>query len=152
MVKNVMSQMTKKQLCLEFEKCELWLPRLVVLKMAQSLTVMWIHSICCLKYQLKLYHRRNNLIKVQWPYIAVIPCSPNLPLLFCYLKVCDRSRSPEWNEAFYFLVRDPREEMLIMKVSGTVCLTILKMGMRSLLPVSGTSPPLADFKDVPLCL
>ncbi|XP_038551560.1 extended synaptotagmin-1 [Micropterus salmoides] len=33
-------------------------------------------------------------------------------------KVCDRSRSPEWNEAFYFLVRDPREEMLIMKLSS----------------------------------
>ncbi|KAF0035042.1 hypothetical protein F2P81_012800 [Scophthalmus maximus] len=30
-------------------------------------------------------------------------------------KVCDRSRSPQWNEAFYFLVRDPGEEMLIVK-------------------------------------
>ncbi|KAM7006429.1 extended synaptotagmin-1 [Tautogolabrus adspersus] len=33
-------------------------------------------------------------------------------------KVCDRSRSPQWSEAFYFLVRDPREEMLIMKLSS----------------------------------
>uniref|UniRef100_A0A671Y788 Extended synaptotagmin 1 n=1 Tax=Sparus aurata TaxID=8175 RepID=A0A671Y788_SPAAU len=33
-------------------------------------------------------------------------------------KVCDRSRSPQWNEAFYFLVRDPNEEMLIMKLSS----------------------------------
>lgn len=35
-----------------------------------------------------------------------------------YLKVCDRSRSPQWNEAFYFLVRDPTEEMLIVKVNA----------------------------------
>ncbi|KAM3620909.1 uncharacterized protein V6R79_003616 [Siganus canaliculatus] len=33
-------------------------------------------------------------------------------------KVCDRSRSPEWNEAFYFLVRDPTDEMLIVKLSS----------------------------------
>ncbi|XP_029286508.1 LOW QUALITY PROTEIN: extended synaptotagmin-1 [Cottoperca gobio] len=33
-------------------------------------------------------------------------------------KVCDRSRSPQWEEAFYFLVRDPTEEMLIMKLSS----------------------------------
>ncbi|XP_061641024.1 extended synaptotagmin-1 isoform X2 [Phyllopteryx taeniolatus] len=33
-------------------------------------------------------------------------------------KVCDRSRSPEWNEAFYFLVRDPAEEMLVIKLSS----------------------------------
>ncbi|XP_022073535.2 extended synaptotagmin-1 [Acanthochromis polyacanthus] len=33
-------------------------------------------------------------------------------------KVCDRSRSPEWNEAFYFLVQDPTEEMLIIKLSS----------------------------------
>ncbi|XP_074532053.1 extended synaptotagmin-1 isoform X2 [Halichoeres trimaculatus] len=33
-------------------------------------------------------------------------------------KVCDRSRSPQWSEAFHFLVRDPREEMLIVKLSS----------------------------------
>ncbi|KAK5872293.1 hypothetical protein PBY51_013008 [Eleginops maclovinus] len=33
-------------------------------------------------------------------------------------KVCDRSRSPQWEEAFYFLVRDPTEEMLILKLSS----------------------------------
>ncbi|XP_029946655.1 extended synaptotagmin-1-like [Salarias fasciatus] len=33
-------------------------------------------------------------------------------------KVCDRSRSPQWNESFYFLVRDPREEMIILKLSS----------------------------------
>ncbi|KAM6981454.1 extended synaptotagmin-1 [Aplochiton taeniatus] len=33
-------------------------------------------------------------------------------------KVCDRSTSPQWDEAFYFLIRDPREEMLIVKLSS----------------------------------
>ncbi|XP_069564869.1 extended synaptotagmin-1 [Brachyistius frenatus] len=33
-------------------------------------------------------------------------------------KVCDRSRSPQWNETFRFSVRDPREEMLIVKLSS----------------------------------
>uniref|UniRef100_A0A674AJ88 Extended synaptotagmin-1-like n=1 Tax=Salmo trutta TaxID=8032 RepID=A0A674AJ88_SALTR len=42
------------------------------------------------------------------------------------LKVCDRTHSPQWDEAFYFLVRDPKEEMLIVKVSG--CLSIIAMG------------------------
>lgn len=41
----------------------------------------------------------------------------NSPILFFYLEVCDRSRSPQWNEAFCFLVRDPSEEMLIVKAS-----------------------------------
>ncbi|XP_029357277.1 extended synaptotagmin-1 [Echeneis naucrates] len=33
-------------------------------------------------------------------------------------KVCDRSRSPQWDESFYFLVRDPGQEMLIIKLSS----------------------------------
>ncbi|XP_036839629.1 uncharacterized protein LOC110528191 isoform X2 [Oncorhynchus mykiss] len=33
-------------------------------------------------------------------------------------KVCDRTNSPQWDEAFYFLVRDPKEEMLIVKLSS----------------------------------
>uniref|UniRef100_A0A8C8J099 Extended synaptotagmin-like protein 1b n=1 Tax=Oncorhynchus tshawytscha TaxID=74940 RepID=A0A8C8J099_ONCTS len=33
-------------------------------------------------------------------------------------KVCDRTNSPQWEEAFYFLVRDPREEILIVKLSS----------------------------------
>lgn len=40
-----------------------------------------------------------------------------MSLLFS-LKVCDRSRSPLWSEAFYFLVHDPKQEMLIVKVSA----------------------------------
>ncbi|CAB1459328.1 unnamed protein product [Pleuronectes platessa] len=33
-------------------------------------------------------------------------------------KVCDRSSSPQWSEGFYFLVRDPEKEMLIVKLSS----------------------------------
>ncbi|XP_076869937.1 extended synaptotagmin-1 [Brachyhypopomus gauderio] len=31
-------------------------------------------------------------------------------------KVCDRSTSPEWGEAFHFLLHDPREDTLIVKL------------------------------------
>uniref|UniRef100_A0A4W5KUR1 Extended synaptotagmin-like protein 1b n=1 Tax=Hucho hucho TaxID=62062 RepID=A0A4W5KUR1_9TELE len=49
---------------------------------------------------------------------------PSAALLFVYmdrahsLPVCDRTHSPQWDEAFYFLVRDPKEEMLIVKLSS----------------------------------
>ncbi|KAG7465594.1 extended synaptotagmin-1-like [Solea senegalensis] len=33
-------------------------------------------------------------------------------------KLCDRSTSPEWNESFYFLVRDPKHQMLVVKLSS----------------------------------
>ncbi|KAF6718091.1 Extended synaptotagmin-1 [Oryzias melastigma] len=33
-------------------------------------------------------------------------------------KVCERSRTPQWSEAFYFLVHNPKEEMLIVKLSS----------------------------------
>ncbi|KAM7411909.1 hypothetical protein PAMA_021740 [Pampus argenteus] len=32
-------------------------------------------------------------------------------------KICERSTSPRWDEAFYFLVRDPRDETLTVKLS-----------------------------------
>ncbi|XP_029012811.1 extended synaptotagmin-1 [Betta splendens] len=32
-------------------------------------------------------------------------------------KVCERSTSPRWDEAFHFLVRDPRDEILSVKLS-----------------------------------
>ncbi|XP_058499718.1 extended synaptotagmin-1 [Solea solea] len=32
-------------------------------------------------------------------------------------KVCERSTSPRWDEAFHFLVRDPRDETLVVKLS-----------------------------------
>ncbi|CAB1330122.1 unnamed protein product, partial [Coregonus sp. 'balchen'] len=57
---------------------------------------------------------------------------PSAAVLFVYLerahslplkmngkepKVCERSTSPQWDEAFHFLVRDPKEELLIVKLS-----------------------------------
>ncbi|XP_051563285.1 uncharacterized protein LOC127446426 isoform X3 [Myxocyprinus asiaticus] len=33
-------------------------------------------------------------------------------------KVCERSASPQWSEAFHFLVHNPREEILIIKLSS----------------------------------
>ncbi|XP_068601278.1 extended synaptotagmin-1 [Brachionichthys hirsutus] len=33
-------------------------------------------------------------------------------------KVCERSTSPRWDEAFHFLVRDPRDEVLTVKLSN----------------------------------
>ncbi|KAL6458531.1 hypothetical protein MHYP_G00337610 [Metynnis hypsauchen] len=33
-------------------------------------------------------------------------------------KVCDRSTSPEWGEAFHFLLHDPNEDTLIIKLSS----------------------------------
>ncbi|XP_063070881.1 extended synaptotagmin-1 [Engraulis encrasicolus] len=33
-------------------------------------------------------------------------------------KVCERSSSPHWDQSFYFLVRDPHEEMLQVKLSS----------------------------------
>uniref|UniRef100_A0A8C9TM65 Extended synaptotagmin 1 n=1 Tax=Scleropages formosus TaxID=113540 RepID=A0A8C9TM65_SCLFO len=32
-------------------------------------------------------------------------------------KVCDRSTSPQWNEAFYFPVHNPKEDILVVKLS-----------------------------------
>ncbi|TSZ54736.1 Extended synaptotagmin-1 [Bagarius yarrelli] len=48
---------------------------------------------------------------------------PAVALLFVYLEaahdipVCDRTSSPQWNEAFYFLVNDPKKEELVVKLS-----------------------------------
>uniref|UniRef100_A0AAY4D080 Extended synaptotagmin-like protein 1a n=1 Tax=Denticeps clupeoides TaxID=299321 RepID=A0AAY4D080_9TELE len=36
----------------------------------------------------------------------------------CFFKICDQSTSPRWDEACHFLVRDPREDILIVKVWG----------------------------------
>uniref|UniRef100_A0AAQ5X9C2 Extended synaptotagmin-like protein 1b n=1 Tax=Amphiprion ocellaris TaxID=80972 RepID=A0AAQ5X9C2_AMPOC len=39
-------------------------------------------------------------------------------------KVCDRTTSPQWNEAFCFPVQDPREDILVIKLSHTWTLPI----------------------------
>lgn len=33
-----------------------------------------------------------------------------------FLKVCERTTAPQWNEAFSYQVRDPREDILLVKV------------------------------------
>ncbi|XP_050930737.1 extended synaptotagmin-1 isoform X2 [Lates calcarifer] len=33
-------------------------------------------------------------------------------------KLCDRGTSPQWNESFYFLVHDPKHQMLVVKLSS----------------------------------
>uniref|UniRef100_A0A3P8NDT9 Extended synaptotagmin-like protein 1b n=1 Tax=Astatotilapia calliptera TaxID=8154 RepID=A0A3P8NDT9_ASTCA len=33
-------------------------------------------------------------------------------------KLCDRSTSPQWNESFYFVVHDPKHDMLVVKLSS----------------------------------
>uniref|UniRef100_A0A8C9RWJ1 Extended synaptotagmin 1 n=1 Tax=Scleropages formosus TaxID=113540 RepID=A0A8C9RWJ1_SCLFO len=48
---------------------------------------------------------------------------PSAAVLFVYLErahalpVCDRSTSPQWNEAFYFPVHNPKEDILVVKLS-----------------------------------
>lgn len=32
------------------------------------------------------------------------------------LQLCERSTSPQWNESYYFLVHDPKHQMLVVKV------------------------------------
>ena len=32
-------------------------------------------------------------------------------------QVCERTKAPKWNEAFHFVVRDPTEDVLVVKVS-----------------------------------
>lgn len=39
-----------------------------------------------------------------------------IKLCLFFPKICERSTSPRWDEAFYFLVRDPRDETLTVKV------------------------------------
>ncbi|KAJ8346813.1 hypothetical protein SKAU_G00282140 [Synaphobranchus kaupii] len=54
-------------------------------------------------------------------------------------KVCDRSTSPQWDESFYFLVRDPKQDMLTMKISHSwgAALGSLVLPVRELLSEPG---------------
>lgn len=52
-------------------------------------------------------------------------------------KVCDRTTSPQWNEAFCFLVRDPREDILVVKVWWLLCIiTHNRVGQMSVIQKS----------------
>uniref|UniRef100_A0A3B3TIM8 C2 domain-containing protein n=1 Tax=Poecilia latipinna TaxID=48699 RepID=A0A3B3TIM8_9TELE len=35
-------------------------------------------------------------------------------LLFFVITLCDRSTSPKWNESFYFIIHDPKRQMLVL--------------------------------------
>ncbi|KAI1892259.1 hypothetical protein AGOR_G00131510 [Albula goreensis] len=54
-------------------------------------------------------------------------------------KVCDRSTSPQWDESFYFLLRCPRDDMLIVKLSHSWGLSLgsLVLPVRELLAEPG---------------
>lgn len=54
-------------------------------------------------------------------------------------KICERSTSPRWDEAFHFLVRDPREEILTVKLSHSwgQGLGSITLPLRQLLSESG---------------
>lgn len=40
-------------------------------------------------------------------------------------QLCDRSTDPKWNESFYFLIHDPRRQMLVAKARQFLYLLIL---------------------------
>ncbi|KAJ8258253.1 hypothetical protein GJAV_G00194840 [Gymnothorax javanicus] len=54
-------------------------------------------------------------------------------------KVCDRSTSPQWDESFYFLVRDPKQDVLRVKISHSwgTALGWLVLPLRDLLSEPG---------------
>ncbi|KPP70583.1 extended synaptotagmin-1-like, partial [Scleropages formosus] len=70
---------------------------------------------------------------------------PSAAVLFVYLErahalpVCDRSTSPQWNEAFYFPVHNPKEDILVVKLSHnwTQSLGSLFLRVRELLSEPG---------------
>ncbi|KAJ8017031.1 hypothetical protein DPEC_G00013540 [Dallia pectoralis] len=54
-------------------------------------------------------------------------------------KLCERSTSPRWDEAFHFLVRDPKEEILLVKLSHSwgQALGTLALPLREVLSEQG---------------
>lgn len=48
-----------------------------------------------------------------WDKICVLFYS--ILFIIISFQLCDRSTSPEWNESFYFLVHDPKQQMLVIK-------------------------------------
>ncbi|XP_026188836.1 extended synaptotagmin-1 [Mastacembelus armatus] len=54
-------------------------------------------------------------------------------------KICERSTSPRWDEAFHFLVRDPRDETLTVKLSHSwgQALGSLTLPLREVLAETG---------------
>uniref|UniRef100_A0A672MX01 Extended synaptotagmin-1-like n=1 Tax=Sinocyclocheilus grahami TaxID=75366 RepID=A0A672MX01_SINGR len=78
------------------------------------------------RFKLKLGHiistqYDDEVMQMQSSRIYQNKSVPSAALLFIYLErahdlpVCDRSTSPYWNEAFDFLVHDPKKDMLVIK-------------------------------------
>lgn len=40
-------------------------------------------------------------------------------------QLCDRSTNPQWNESFYFIVHDPKQQILVVKARHLFTLDIL---------------------------
>lgn len=38
-------------------------------------------------------------------------------MIYLIFKLCERTASPQWSESFYFLIKDPKHDMLVVKVS-----------------------------------
>lgn len=55
-------------------------------------------------------------------------------------KICERSTSPRWDEAFQFLVRDPRDEILSVKLSHSwgQALGSISLSLKEVLGMPGT--------------
>uniref|UniRef100_A0A7N6ATL5 Extended synaptotagmin-like protein 1a n=1 Tax=Anabas testudineus TaxID=64144 RepID=A0A7N6ATL5_ANATE len=58
-------------------------------------------------------------------------------VLCFFAKICERSTSPRWDEAFHFLVRDPREEILTLSHSWGQALGSLTLPLQEVLTESG---------------
>uniref|UniRef100_A0A3Q2R157 Extended synaptotagmin 1 n=1 Tax=Fundulus heteroclitus TaxID=8078 RepID=A0A3Q2R157_FUNHE len=70
---------------------------------------------------------------------------PSAALLFVHLErahslpLCDRSADPQWNESFYFLVHDPKRQMLVAKAS-ILSSKMVEMIDSGALPCSAPTP------------
>lgn len=64
------------------------------------------------------------------------------------LQVCERSTSPRWDEGFHFLVRDPKEETLTVKVISGVSASLVFTQLKTLTGgfVSARSCPTAGAR------
>uniref|UniRef100_A0A672SIX2 Extended synaptotagmin-1-like n=1 Tax=Sinocyclocheilus grahami TaxID=75366 RepID=A0A672SIX2_SINGR len=82
-----------------------------------------------IQFKLKLGHiissqYNDEVLQMQSSQTYQNKSVPSAALLFIYLErahdlpVCDRSSSPYWNEAFDFLVYDPKKDILVIKRSA----------------------------------
>lgn len=72
----------------------------------------FLSIIAIMQFYKKLYAIHCNVFVI-FKYILIYL---NFLSVLLNVKVCDRSSSPHWNEAFDFLVYDPKKDMLVIKV------------------------------------